>query len=953
MSKRPRDPHHALLEFLQATGGCAPSQLLGLLKSGKLSPDIVIAASLAMLSSRDPDGERPPDELLQVPLDAIVASGHPLAEQALRLVAEQARNSLVKLQAAKRLGRIATSRKSHECLRELIGEGTVAPRSYVSDSITADTMKEAALRSLGEVKKPTKADSDVILESILQEVDDGRDAAVFRAGTQALGRIVRASDLGRVLDLAEKCSQKAMALRVLCACRNLTRRTLLKQKARIAHLFVRSLDAYQAHTELHVPATELARRLSCAELVKGLSGAYSDDCLDQARGQVSATALGAYSPVDDSLTAAYLAFARASCNANTKGPCLRGLKRCAEAGQTGRIIAKLVQQDQPGYRHLLTSGAVMEVAGGMKGLVANICDSLDAVNDTTRRSQAAERCIVGTIMASVGDVEGAPTFDDLKQFRQRCQQHPRGQGTPLQTLVSLLCGVQAEHNGLFWLARRLTSDEMGEGAVTLAQCLLAVDDDLSRLFIEQVFHAAATCDKLAETYEGTSLHRVEDLAFSCCDKWLSEELGGFLMLEGRLNRYALDVMRRRHRDFTSRARQALAEVQSREDAIAVLSALSRKGDQDSIRILGEAASFVCERVSEAPAVRKEALRLIKDAVGQRTSEIPTELRDELLSGIHQRFEDTSEVRLLAYEVAGAVAAPVSILPLRSRQESDLDPKGKRQITTALERIQQRLSDERPNWSESDNIKLWLKHVGDLGDEALLGEVMDLLATPHPDRDVLVAALNCLGELRSREAISAIDRFISQISPSAEVLQAARRAKAVLMDREDLPLLDALASVFPHDSPVLDFEIDYQVTLGARLLRVARSLDEAMEQYRFCHWGVFVTKLDAVCDVLVRRIYVEYPSLLGIDKSKGETMARQEYANRLAMAAFRTAFPAVHPLLDAIHVWRNDAKTAHVEDSDGTEKPGVGKEEADLALEHFRIAFMKLVPELKGVSGLDT
>ncbi len=75
------------------------------------------------------------------------------------------------------------------------------------------------------------------------------------------------------------------------------------------------------------------------------------------------------------------------------------------------------------------------------------------------------------------------------------------------------------------------------------------------------------------------------------------------------------------------------------------------------------------------------------------------------------------------------------------------------------------------------------------------------------------------------------------------------------------------------------------------------------------------------------------------------MARQDYANRLYMAEFKKAFPAVQPLLVSIFRMRYEARGPHHEDRDGTEKPGVSQTDADLALEQFKSAFEKLVQKL--------
>ena len=217
-----------------------------------------------------------------------------------------------------------------------------------------------------------------------------------------------------------------------------------------------------------------------------------------------------------------------------------------------------------------------------------------------------------------------------------------------------------------------------------------------------------------------------------------------------------------------------------------------------------------------------------------------------------------------------------------------------------------------------------------------------MQTPHPDRSVRVAALDCLSKLGNREAIAVIDSFVEETSPSGDVLREARHAKAVLLDRKDVALREILADIFPDESPVFALEVDYHDVFGVKLQRVARALGQAMEQYHSNHWDDFITKLDGVCDLIVRHIYDKHAELLGLDDTRAHAMAQQDYGNRLSMSQFKNTFSAVQPLLEAIHAMRNEATTTHVEDRDGAEKPGVGPDEGALCLEQFRALFPKIV-----------
>jgi len=949
MAKRSTGSDTGILHLINSLGACTPPDLLRLLESSETPPDIRIACALAMLCSREPQGQIPAPDSWRIPLDAIAASTYPLAEAALRHVAGQARNSRIRLEAVRRLGRLANTKDSVELLRETAREGPVAPANFQSESVTPDAMREAALLAMGDLKRPVKTDCDAVLEVLVRETPAG-DTTVFRAGAQALSSVAKASDLGRILELGEKVQQSQMLLRLLCACSTFEKKSLLANKAQLSAMFIRALDRYEEQRDLHDRAIELARRMSCAELVKGLADRYSGDSLEHGRGRVCAAALEAYGAPDDTLTRAYLAFARAEGNAHSKSPCIVGLTRCTQKGSTTEVLRDLLHHLHPGYRRILMTEAGLHLAGDMRTLVYGMCDALDALPDQSRRTQAAWTCAVGILRASVCQSEDAPVFDDLNQFRQREQRRSRDEETPPGLLIRLLNEVEPEANGVHWLANRLASPDVGIGATTLSECMVALDDELSRLIIGTVLKEAAKCRTPSDLGDDSSLRKFEQLAFTRCDRWMREHLPAFLVTEGALNRYVLDVLRRRHPEFVARVQAALAEVGSSDDAAALLRALAEKGGRDSVKLLSQAVAFVAGTASDTTKVRTEALRLVRDAMTSADPSVSPEARKELLSQIHGRFEDTREVRLMAYNVAASAADPMSILPLRERQRTDQDRAGQEAISAALATIRHKLIEARPEMKDVHGLVAWLKNVGDLGDPGLTSKVVDLLAIPHSSREVLVAAMACIEKLGNPKAVQAVERFIAETSPSGDVLRAARHARAVLEGRQDVQLLDILPRLFPDAPAVL--ETDYQCVLGARVPRLAKALGDAASQYEAGHWDDLVTKLDGVCDLLVRHIFERYPQLLGLDETKASKLARQDYANRIAMTEFRNAFPVVQPLLLAIHDARQEASTAHIEDSDGAEKPGVNKETADFVLDQFRTAFVKVMCHLATTQGVD-
>jgi len=952
MARQPTAAKCALSDFIQSLPGCSASELLRLLKSGETQPQFSLVVSLTMLLSKEPGGQRPPDDLVQVPLDAIAASGEPFAEQALCLLTAKAQNSRLRIEAAKRLGRVASHKESHELLWHLAQEGKAAPQSYVGDSVSTDMIKEAALLSLADLKRPGKADGDIVFGVLSLHVGKGEDTPVFRAGAKALRAVAKAADIPRILDLAGKCKDPHMTARIVSVYSRFARATILKQSDHLIPLFVRSLDRYQDEKELHELAIELARRLACPQLVKELREHYGGDSLDQGRGQVIAAALESYGEIDDPLADAYLGFAHAEHNAHEHSACFAGLKRCAQARKLSHIIRNLVNHcSSPGCRRLLISGNILKLAGTMPSSVKGICDALSGLTDQSRRKDAARLCVVGLLRATLKDVEEVPFFEDLAQLRQRSQQVSRREDSPVGTLAARLTGLAHEASALHWLAREIASDEVSQGAVELAHCLLSSDDELSHLLIDQVLEVAFACKNPAQLPPESNLRRFEDVAFAVSDRWLRSVLPKHLIAENRLNRYTLDVMRRKHVEFAPQAQKALGQVEAAEDAMSVLDALFIEHSEESTHTLAKAAGFVSDLIAEVSPVRERALSLIRRLSAEGTARLSARLEAEILKQIHPRFEDARDVRFAAYDVAEALASPESIRPLRSRRSTDADPRANQKIDAALQSIQKRLVSQRPKWENSDVLISWLEHVGDLGDDVLVESVAEILTRPHPDRQVIIAALNSLSNLKSRKAIPFIDKFMTETSPSGDVLQAARYAKAVIQERKDLPLFEALTAAFPNDSTVFSIGVDYHAVFGARLQRVARFITDAMDQYHSGHWDDFVTKLDGVCDLIVRHIFEQYPQLLAMEKTRAQNMAGRQYANRLGVSEFQVAFTSVQPLLASIHAMRDEATTAHGEDSDGTEKTGLGESDANLALDQFRTAFEKLITKLGG--GQDT
>ena len=262
---------------------------------------------------------------------------------------------------------------------------------------------------------------------------------------------------------------------------------------------------------------------------------------------------------------------------------------------------------------------------------------------------------------------------------------------------------------------------------------------------------------------------------------------------------------------------------------------------------------------------------------------------------------------------------------------------------SLTSIGKQLMVARPSRTAADLSIKWLAHVADLGDGSFVDEVASFLSPPHSERRVLVAALNSLERLGQERAIKSIDQFVTDTSPSNEVLHAARHARAVLQNRNDLELLEVLARIFDDGSPVLDPKVDYEKLFGlSRMKRLAKGLSESLLLKENGYWEEFVTKLDGICDMLNRHLFDKHWAAMGLPEEKARALSKREYGNRLSISEFRNSFPVLQPLMQTINDMRNAATTAHQEDSDGTEKPGLEEDDASLAIEQFKNLFTRYV-----------
>ncbi|NLX57671.1 MAG: hypothetical protein GXY74_01125 [Phycisphaerae bacterium] len=936
--------------LIGAMGSCEPATCASFAGAvSEVGQEMCVAVSCAMVCSIHPSV--PVDaSAYETPLDLLASSACPDATDALLHIAEHARNGRVRVAAMMRLGKRKQDKRTRAFLYQVAKEGGQTLTGFRGEPITSDMMQVAALEGMSCMQPPQAADCQAALMAIDEEIEGGDDSPIFKAGVAAAAATCRPSNLESVIDAAKRCKNHLMGLRLLAACSKLDQKHLAAKAAPIGDFLLQALHQYVDESQLNGRLCELARKCVTPSLAKGLAERFGADCLDHGRGLVVASALEARGRVDDALVHTYLSCVRHSANIQPNGRCVRGLSRCASAGNAPEIVNQVVRQDSDGYRRLLRSDMLLGIVGDVPRVVDLLCGALDCQKTANERSALSPGCCECIVRISLANVENAPVrFELLEQQRAAPRRGYGGNRDLIPRLAEELQKCTGSCDGLGLLAKRVCAEGPHNGASAIAEQMLNPCDDLAWAFLDRVLASATTIrlKRPISSAQDSPLADIESLLTKDFEPHLRDQLQLHVVIGCTLNRFVLDLMRRRGVAFTKTAELALQKAEAVEDATFILDSLVAAHDTGSMRLLAQQIAHQPMIATHASAIRKKAIALFAALADDSALALGTDLRVAVLGRLHDRFQDSTEVRLAAYEACGRLADPSSIVPLKGRLATDHNPACKAAVKSALGSLRQaHLSRRPPPHAASESVVNWLGSLADLGDGNLMKEAAAFLNPPHADSRVLASALECLGRLQCQEAIPVIDAFMSDTASFGDVFLAARHAKATLQRRQDMRLLDVLSSVFPSDSPVLDLDLRYDELLGtARTSVIGNALADAEQRWNSSDWGVYITKVDAVCEVLVRHLFESCWRRMGLDQPKAKQLATKEYANRLHVSEFRDGFPLLQPLLLSIHNMRAEADVAHIEDNDGTGKVGVGEEQAYLVREQFKTAFSQCVEVL--------
>lgn len=931
--------HKAYENLIQGMGACTTSELSNIMEAAQAIGDEHMLVAACMMICSLAQERHPPAALYEQPLNALCSCKSKLASDALLHIAQHARNARIRVEAIRRLGGVGT-KAAREMLYQLAKEGFGAAQGFVNDVIQPDMVRLAAFEALAKSAEPKASDGKAILEAIGQDLSKGDDSGAFRAGAGALAHVARGIHLKDLVGMATECRHPLMALRLLAACSNLDTRALAGEKEAIAACLSKNMHDFREEGELLDKLCALARKITHKEFVLKVSDSHHGDCLDRGRGKIASAALEAYPAKDDTLTEAYLRYARSPDNVQQGSKCIAGLAACAAAGHAAAIAKRIVHQENTGYQQLVRSGSLRIIFADISGVVGALCAALDAIEDAGQRAGAAQGVCDGLIRVSMTAEKNTHGIDRLENIREPNRR--QGGVSQLPRLADGLRSLGREDDALTEFASQLCAGSQSTGTVAIARVLLKPFDGLADVFLDRLVTAAShiKMEDPPAGVEDSPLAPIEPFMFPDCRQWFGRELSARVVKDGRLNRYAIDLMRRHDLTFVENADKALQEVEASADAAFILRLLASRADGKCLRLLGRAVEQVFRASKDGVEVRRTALELLGAIASQRPKALDPALTQELLTIVHNRFRaDTKIMRLCAYAVCGQFASPASIVPLHDRLKSESDMGAKEAIARALGSIKSELLAAKPSHQgKTEMIVAWLGHVGNLGDQTMTQEALEYLCPPHAE-PVLVAALTCLSKIGTRETINAIDRFVEETSPAGEVLKAARLAKAALQGRKDLSFMEALGAVFDPESTVLDPEIHYEKLLGIGRLKVMTAcLTGAMEQWVAHHWGDFVERIDGFCDLLNQDLYENRWDRLGLTKEKAQKCLPTPYGGRIYKDEFKKTLPTVQPLFVSLHSMRGLAEGAHPLKPDGTMRPGVSEAQGRLAMDQFKELF---------------
>lgn len=914
-------------------------------KSGHTEPTVLASIAATLLASIDAQGPNPRDAIATA-LDVLARTDTTFAHDLLWQAAEHARNLRIRVDAISRSGPIATPQRS-TLLRKWATEGFQPAVNSQHDQIDLNCIKMAAIHALGRIEKPTKDDIETIMAAMMPPSNMAEfSPTVFNVACEAYWLAGDVASLPKLVELILQRWRGDIGFPLMALAAKFSTNQLKPHAESLGKTLCECTGNWPSDDLMINRLLVLAENIASPEFFHEWASRYGGDGLEHGRGRVTSKLLEGFKRPSDGIADGLLALARSPHNLSTDSPVVKWLTKCVAAGCGRRIAQQIVaeQEQRHGYAQLLKSGDMHTLYDSVDAALTDVCAVLSAMPNEHHRQNAAEAVATGALAAVC--VEDEMEDSNAKAIaRQNQGQNARENGELLAHKVSLLEQLDASMNPIVVAARLLSPPTSSSGAMALCESWLRQGEVLARYVMQMIVREAGRTKAFGQ--DAPMLAHFEQCVLpsqpqkSSLRPALEAALALEIVVDGRLNRYAIDLMQRAKLSFERGAEIALNGIQTKDDAQFLL---DRLNDEGAIEVLNRSTRF--HRDGKEPLtkhVQATAISLVTELLKQTNDK---NRQDAFAGQLHERFQDLPTVREAAYCACGEIGSFPSIKRLRERLPSENAPSAKKAIEQAIVVLRKRLIEEKPQQGTPDAIKQWLRFVADLGDPTLVPHVRGYLDPPHTDLTVRHSALNAIEHMPDSESLEVVKKFISDTAPEGQTLAIARHARLVLEQRRDLDLFDVLCKFYEAEEEVLDPTIDYAKLLGTLLPSVTKGLEKSLELFDDGHPAEFVARISGLMESVVKLVFRRRFSLLGIDQTKAESMARGHYHNLLNLTAFHSTYPKLQTHCSTIYAYRGESPTAHAANTDGSAKAEATSDDAECVRDEFKRAFAEAVKALR-------
>ncbi len=914
-------------------------RVVELLRQSEDANSVVFAAMAATLLASI-DLQSSPREVITAALDVLARTETVLARSLLWQAAEHARHPRVRIEAIRRSGGIATPEQCAS-LRKWAAEGFTLSVPCQHDQIDKNHIRQAAIEAIGHVKKPTKEDVDTIIVAITPPTEMKEfSPAVFKAACEAYWLIGDKASLSRLTELISQRWLANILFPLLSLAGKYSVKELQPYVEQLRKAFCECTGDWPDDSTVSSHLLTLATTIASPEFFQAWTCQHGREGMQHGRGQITSTLLKGLKRPCENTVSGLLSLAKWRCNLSDDTPVMAWLKKCIGASHGKTIAKRLIAEPNEGNSHLLGSGAFYSLYDSVDKAMGDVCEALGTQHEHQRK-QIAETVAKGTLAMVRG--EGEEECSTTNVTRRNRNSATDEEHDLLVRKVSSLKSLDAGMNPIVAVAKRLSPPHSSPGAMAICEIWSRQGEALAGYVLEMVIREAGRENVLAQ--DTPMLKHFEEIALAAQPQQpslrslLEQALVSEIVVDGQLNRYAIDLMQRTNLSFEKGAWQALHEVQTTDDAQFVLERLHNKG---AIGTLTNSIKF--HREGEEPLtthVQATAIAFLTKLLSQGDDR---KQRETFVEQLHQRFQDLPRVREAAYRACGDLGGFSSIKPLRERLPSD--SVAARAIRQAIEALRDRLIKEKPQEDAVDAVKQWLGFVADLGDPALVSLVKGYLNPPHADLAVRHSALIAIEHMKCAESLEVVKKFMDDTAPEGNTLVIARHARLMLEQRKDVDLFEILSKFYDADDEMLDPTIDYAKLFGSSLPIVTKGLKKSLELFGNGHWDEFVTRISGILEDASRFIFRSRFDKMGIDKDRASKIVNGPYRNLLNVTEFHNTYPMLQAHCSTVYTYRGESPTAHATNTDGSPKAETTSVDAEYVQDEFSLAFAEAVKVLR-------